>query len=453
MATIPSFENGIFGLVPKEEWLDVGFNVARPNDPVDSLFPDEYSDNLVAKWQEIANQYQLPVMADFHSFDSRTNIATRIPVDTHSIEKGLIKVKINQSERMRALLRSGVQNDAMYDYVIRDGIILADRVVTRTKVAKNEVLATGKMTIKENDLDLTIDYGVKPEQTEFTLDFSEDADIPAQIQFIVDSALDVGTTLNTIVTSRKVINRIRANTAIQKRINGNLGAGAYVSNAALETFFSTEYGINRIITNDLQYNIDGGIGANGRPIRNMKSFYPQNKITFLGLGNAMTRLGAGLWGQTPEETINTANTGLNVNQSGQHRYVMVSQWVENDPVVLWTRASGLFMPVIFNPQSIWIGTVVDPAEGNLTVTSAAGSTSGATKLTISPAKESSSNLYKVKSGSTAPSATYGQNVRTWSNWDGTSDLNIASGQIVTVAECTSDYRVIRSGSATVTAAT
>lgn len=50
---------------------------------------------------------------------------------------------------MRALLRSGVQNDAMYDYVIRDGIMLADQVVTRTKVAKNEVLATGKMTIKE----------------------------------------------------------------------------------------------------------------------------------------------------------------------------------------------------------------------------------------------------------------------------------------------------------------
>ena len=82
---IPSFENNIFGLIPKEEWLDVGFNVSRPNDPVDALFPDEYSENLVAKWQEIANQYQLPVMADFHSFDSRTNIATRIPVDTHSI--------------------------------------------------------------------------------------------------------------------------------------------------------------------------------------------------------------------------------------------------------------------------------------------------------------------------------------------------------------------------------
>lgn len=445
------FENNIFGLIPKEEWLDVGFNVQRPNDPVDALFPDEYSDNLVAKWQEIANQYQLPVMADFHSFDTRTNITTRVPVDTHSVEKGLIKVKINQSERMRALLRSGVTQDAMYDYVLRDGITLADQVVTRTKVAKNEVLATGKMTIKENNLDLTIDYGVKPEQTEFTFDFSEDADIPAQIQFVVDSALDAGTTIDTIVTSRKVVNQIRANSAIQKRINGTLSVGAYVSNAALETFLSTEYGINRVITNDLQYAIDGGIGTDGRPVRTSKRYFPQNKVTFIGTGNAMTRIGAGLWGMTPEESVNTAGTGLTVNASGQHRYVVVSQWLENDPVVLWTRASGLFMPVIFNPQSIWIATVIDPAAGQLTVKSTAGSASGATKLTVSPAKESSANLYKVKAGTTAPAAAYGQNVRTWSNWDGTSDLNIASGQIVTVAECTSDYRVIRSGSATVTA--
>ena len=224
-------------------------------------------------------------------------------------------------------------------------------------------------------------------------------------------------------------------------------------NASLNTFFSTEYGINRVITNDLQYAIDGGIGADGRPIRTTKRYFPQNKMTFIGTGSAMTRIGAGLWGQTPEETVNTANTGLNVNQSGQHRYVMVSQWVENDPVVLWTRASGLFMPVIFNPQSIWIATITDAATGQLTVSSAAGTGKGNTKLTVSPAKESSSNLYKVKAGSTAPAAPYGQNVRTWSNWDGTSDLAIATGQKVTVAECTSDYRVIRSGSATVTAAT
>ena len=95
------FEDNIFGLVPEKEWLDVGFQVNRPNDPVDQLLGDTKTDNLVAYWQSIANEYQIPVMAQFHGFDTEANTTFRVPVDTHNIEKGLIKVKINQSERVR----------------------------------------------------------------------------------------------------------------------------------------------------------------------------------------------------------------------------------------------------------------------------------------------------------------------------------------------------------------
>ena len=49
---------------------------------------------------------------------------------------------------MRELLRSGVQQDEMYDYIINDGVRLADQVITRTKVAKNELMASGSVTIK-----------------------------------------------------------------------------------------------------------------------------------------------------------------------------------------------------------------------------------------------------------------------------------------------------------------
>ena len=68
---IPSFENNIFGLIPKEEWLDVGFNVSRPNDPVDALFPDEYSENLVAKWQEIAGRTSPPASPSIRTASKR----------------------------------------------------------------------------------------------------------------------------------------------------------------------------------------------------------------------------------------------------------------------------------------------------------------------------------------------------------------------------------------------
>ena len=115
-----AWENNILGFIPRTDWLDVPFQITRPGDPVDVLFGDQKTDNLVAEWESIATEYQIPVMAQFHGFDTESQTTFRVPIDTHNIEKGLIKVKINQSERMRALTRAGVQNNAMFDYVIND---------------------------------------------------------------------------------------------------------------------------------------------------------------------------------------------------------------------------------------------------------------------------------------------------------------------------------------------
>ena len=442
------WENNIFGKIPQEEWLNVGFNVERPNDPIDGLFSDQRTNNLVAYWQSIANEYQIPMMAHFHGFDTEANTTFRVPVDTHNIEKGLIKVKINQSERLRALTRAGVQNDEMFDFVIRDGVRLADQVVTRTKVAKNELMATGKVTISENNLNLTVDYGVPAVQTAFEIDLSVDADIPAQIQAIIDAAADSGVVLTGMLTSRQNISKMRSNTSLQQVINGTIAMGATVRNTALAAYLEEEFGLSTIITNDLTYGVDAEVGADGRPAVTTARYYPADKITFFAT-NPSGRLGVGLWGDPPEVD---AGQFFPVSQSQPSPYVYVMQWMETDPAVLWTKASGLFMPVLYNPNSIWIATVTEPDMGTLTVNSAAGTNTGDTKLTVSPGKESTSNVYKFKTNATtAPTVEYGQNLRTWSSWDGASDLTIATGQKVTVAECNSDYRAVRAGSATVTA--
>lgn len=87
---------------------------------------------------------------------------------------------------------------------------------------------------------------------------------------------------------------------------------------------------------------------------------------------------------------------------------------------------------------------------NLTVTSVAGTASGTTKLTVSPTK-ASGNSYKIKTGTTAQPVVYGQIVKSWTAWDGTADVTAATGQVVTVVECDSDYKAVGAGSATVTA--
>ncbi len=294
------------------------------------------------------------MMAQFHGFDTEAQKTFRIPIDTHNIEKGLIKVKINQSERLRALNRAGVQgDDRLYDYVLNDGIRLADQVITRTKVAKNELMATGKVTIKENNLDLTVDYGVPEAQTSYSLDLSDNADIPSQLQAIIDDATDKGVILTGMMTATKNLTKMRNNAVLQKAINGNIGAGALLTRSELETYLSDEFGLDTIVTNDLTYGADAVIGADGRPVVTQKKYFPQNKVTFFAT-NPGVRLGTGLWGDSPEAD---AAGFYDVGGSSVSPYVYIMQWMETDPTVLWTKASSLFMPVLYNPNSLWIATV------------------------------------------------------------------------------------------------
>lgn len=357
-----AWENNVLGFVPRTDWLDIPFQINRPGDPADALFGDQKTANLVAEWESIASEYQIPVMAQFHGFDTESQTTFRVPIDTHNIEKGLIKVKINQSERMRALLRSGVQGDtALYDYVINDGVRLAEQVVTRTKVAKNELLATGQITINENNLSLTVDYGVPADNKAYTLDVGAGAatDILDQIQAIIDAANAQGVIITGMYTSRKMISKLRANATIQKAINGNIGAGALVRKSAFDDFMNEEFGITQIIENDLTYGASATIDQYGRPSITTSRYYPANKITFFA-ANMGGKLGAGLWGDSPEADVAQL---LDVSASGVSPFVYITQWTEKDPAVLWTKASALFMPVLYNPNSLFIATVSETPTG------------------------------------------------------------------------------------------
>ena len=95
-----------------------------------------------------------------------------------------------------------------------------------------------------------------------------------------------------------------------------------------------------------------------------------------------------------------------------------------------------------------------PTLGTLTVQSAAGTDSGDTELTVTPAKETATNVYKYKTDpSTAPVVTYGQSVRNWTTWDGVSDITATTGHKITVVEADSTYKAQNSGNTTVASKT
>lgn len=87
--------------------------------------------------------------------------------------------------------------------------------------------------------------------------------------------------------------------------------------------------------------------------------------------------------------------------------------------------------------------------GKLTVTSAAGTNAGDTKITVTPAL-TSGNSYKYKVGDELDVPVKGQNVKGWKSWDGSADITPGAGSEIVVVECDVSYHVVNAGKADVT---
>lgn len=90
--------------------------------------------------------------------------------------------------------------------------------------------------------------------------------------------------------------------------------------------------------------------------------------------------------------------------------------------------------------------------GDLTVTSEAGTEVGDTKISVTEAL-GEGNKYKYKVADAETPVEYWDKVRTWSAWDGESDITAATGKVITIVECNDEYHALKAGHATVTAKT
>jgi hypothetical protein len=174
----------------------------------------------------------------------------------------------------------------------------------------------------------------------------------------VDDAADKGVILTGMICARSTLTKMRQNASVQKAINGVNMEGVLVTNAQLRAWLDDEFGITTVITDDLSYSTPYTLDANGRPVVHQHRYYHRTKVTFFGTANGM-RLGAGLWGVPPEVDLAAFYEGGVTNRD---TYVYISQWSEKDPAVLWTKASALYMPVLFNPYSLYVATVTETAE-------------------------------------------------------------------------------------------
>lgn len=339
---------GVFGeFIDQKDMIDYSqnLNVAR-NYLGTRLFPDTKAQYLQAEYSRLCRNGNLPTLAQVHGFDTEAVIGSRTPFEAANVEKLLIKEKLNQTEAIREL-NANVTPDNIKAYVFDDAGRLAESVIARVEKAKMDAIAKGQFVISENGLDMVVDYGV-PAENKVSGTWGESSDILGDIIKWRDIAEEQGPAPSMAVTSRKVLRSIQRNANIQKQIFGSQDSGRIPTLAQINELLLDQAGIT-IEVNEEKYGVPdftSGIYA----VKSAR-FFPEDCFAMFALG-ANGALGTGLWGVTPEERDMGAWTSRSERQ-----FVTVTQWSTPDPVAVWTKASGLFVPVMPNVYSHVIATI------------------------------------------------------------------------------------------------
>lgn len=321
--------------ITEEERLNFSqsFDVKRPG-VLDTIFPDTKTQYLKAEYYRLMSGQRLPEVAFVHALDTESEIGTRPGFEKVLTEKLFIKRKINQSERLRQAIENGVpDNEALKNFVFDDAANLFESVVARANVMKGQFLSTGAVTVKENHVNMGIDYGV-PTTAKVTLTnwATPEADIMGDIQKMVTVAEDNGYVVNKALTSLKMINYMRNNTAMQTAVLGAANK-RLLTKQELANLLMQEYAIT-IDRCDEKFRFrkaDGSLET-GR--------YFKEDVFTLYEADANGSFGTGLWGVTPEEL-----EYRQFIQEENRSFVTLSMWATQDPVAVWTKASGMFVPV------------------------------------------------------------------------------------------------------------
>lgn len=430
----------ILTMVTDKDRLDFSqnFSVRRTYDG-DTEFPDIKTQYLEAEYYRLADTLQLPTAAMVHAFDTEAHIGSRPTATKTTVEKFFIKEKIDQSERIRLLQNKGVAGtDGLLRYIFDDMRRLSESVKTRTEVMKQELLSTGKVTVKENGLDLSLDYGVSLDNY-FTLGWDDpDHDILGDIQGIINYAHSIGKNPVLAKTSSDIVLKMQKNIGIQKAIGGIYMQGVMPQLTQINALLMANY--------QFPIRVSDGFYAyeNADKSKSSKRYFDRNKFVLHTVG-ANGAVGTGLWGVTPEEE----EQGPWTEKSAQ-QFITIVQWKEKDPVAVWTKASGVFIPVLPDPLGLFIATVSSDTLGALTVTSAAGTTTGKTAITVSPAlTEGNSYRYKVAANPTLPA--YDQLIsQGYTAWDGSAEITATTGSKIVIVEINENGHARKAGMATVT---
>ncbi|WP_097026171.1 major capsid protein [Clostridium peptidivorans] len=312
----------------------------------ESLFPERKIQDI--EFDMILGAGGLPVSAEVHAFDTKTQLASREAIEKGVASLALIKRQIKVAEKEIIKIQNP-RTDAELAFVLsqlyNDSEKMVDSVKVRVEAMRMEVLSSGKLKIEENGVKVTLDYKV-PAGNKKSFNWSNATTSTPLVDLeTLASAVETqsGSRPTRALTSRKIVKAICASESVRKAING-VNSDKIVTLAQLnELLVQCELPI--FVTYEGKYKIEGAKGFT------TNRYFPENVISMFGDGT----LGETIYGLTAEE-VKLIGDGK-MEEASMVGNIFVGTYTSIDPVGEFTKAAATALPSFPHGEELGIGTI------------------------------------------------------------------------------------------------
>lgn len=308
----------------------------------EELFPEVKRQSL--EFDMLTNGSKTPVIASVHGFDTESEIGQR-EAEKKAIELALIKRKMQLKEREIIALESP-RNEAEKAYLMKnvyaDFDALVESIRARIEAMRMEIVATGKVTLNENNLDAVIDFGVPDENKVADVDWSAEDSNPINDMITWKNQLD--TAPARVLTSTTILAKILSNKNVINALFGK-DSTRIASVGELNTYLESLQ-LPKIYTYDAKYR---KLGADGKYTKHR--YLPENAFVMM----PGETLGETIYGPTAEEIRLTRDPSVDIKLVGKILAMMYEEG--KDPVSTWEKAVATALPALKCADELFQATI------------------------------------------------------------------------------------------------
>ena len=337
----------VYDLVDPQELVGFVRELTFDQFTLDDFLPNNNIDDIEYRFRR--GRLTDQEAATYRAWDAEARIAARQGTQRVTGELAPIsrKIRVGEEERHRLRALETGNDDPIIDQIFADAANMTRAVQARVELARGQVLSTGSVTIEEDGFVADVDFGVPSTNfvTASTPHDDPEADVIGEwTEWLeaYDEATD-GEVPGVAVVSRKYVNNLLRNEGIRQLAATAVGGTpSLVTVDTVQQVFAA-YGLPPMRTYDSRVRV-GGTAV--RPI-------PEDRVILLpGEGSV---LGQTLFGVTAE-ALELAGEGFIEAEDAAGVVAVVEK--TTDPVSTWTLASGISVPVLANPELLFVATAL-----------------------------------------------------------------------------------------------